>query len=149
MSEHRSSLHWKRSTPDFVYDTYDRGHTIAFEGGQSLEASSAPDFLGQAAKANPEEMLAAALSSCHMLTFLAVAAKSRLTVESYDDEAIAYLEKNASGKMAVTRVILRPRVKFSSPVEEAKFNSLHDKAHHNCFIANSVSCEVITQAVQV
>ncbi len=149
MSEHRSFLSWNRSTPDFVYETYDRTHALKFEGGQSVQASSAPEFLGKAQNVNPEEMLAAALSSCHMLTFLAVAAKSRLTVDSYKDETTAYLEKNEAGKLAVTRVVLRPRVKLGSTVDAAKFTSLHEKAHHNCFIANSVSCSVQVEAVQL
>ena len=77
MSEHRISLAWKRQTPDFAYDTYDRTHTVMFEGGQTIQASAAAAYLGKADYANPEELLAASLSSCHMLTFLAIAAKPR------------------------------------------------------------------------
>jgi organic hydroperoxide reductase OsmC/OhrA len=143
MSEHRVEIAWKRETPGFEYDTYDRSHAIRFEGGQSLRASSAPEYLGNKAMANPEEMLAAALSSCHMLTFLAVAAKSHLVVESYEDKAVAFLDKNADGKMAVTRVVLNPQVRFSSEVSSEKLAQLHEKAHRNCFVANSVRCEVV------
>lgn len=143
MSEHKALVTWKRSTPDFVYETYDRTHSIRFEGGIECKASSAPEFLGKKEYVNPEESFAAALSSCHMLTFLAVAAKSRLTVDRYEDNAVAILEKNAEGKMCVTKVHLRPKIQFSGEVPTAeKVKDLHAKAHKHCFIANSVSCAV-------
>ncbi len=144
MSEHWIEVNWRRKTTDFTYETYDRTHVVRFEGGQTLEASSAPEFLGRAECANPEEMLAAALASCHMLTYLAIAARSRWTVESYEDRAVAQLEKNEKGKLAVTKVTLRPRVAHSganAPTPEQQ-RSAHEKAHANCFIANSVRCEV-------
>src|SRR5512134_3385223 len=112
MSEHRISLAWKRQTTDFTYDTYDRTHTVMFEGGQTIQTSAAPAYLGKAEYANPEELLAASLSSCHMLTFLAIAAKSRYIVDSYEDETTAILDKNAEGAMAVTKIVLRPKVFF-------------------------------------
>lgn len=146
MSVHRARVEWRRATPDFDYDTYDRTHTVGFEGGQSLQGSSAPDYKGLAAHANPEELLAAALASCHMLTFLAIAAKSRLVVDAYEDQAEALLGKNAAGKMAVTKVVLRPKVTFAGePPAAEKLRDLHDKAHRNCFIANSVACEVTVE----
>lgn len=144
MSEHRVSLSWERKTPDFTYDGYDRTHEVGFPGGQKLRGSSAPEFLGRAEHANPEELLAAALASCHMLTFLAIAARSRWTVDAYADDAVAYLEKNEQGKLAITRVTLRPQVRFggaSAPTPE-QIRSAHQKAHANCFIANSVRCAV-------
>ena len=110
MSEHHAKVAWKKMTPDFTYETYDRTHTISFPGGSLLSASSAPEFMGKKELANPEEMLAATLASCHMLTFLAVAAKSRLTVEAYEDHPVAILEKNATGRMAVTKITLNPKV---------------------------------------
>ncbi len=147
MSEHTAKVQWKRNTKDFAYETYDRTHEVTFEGGKSVTASSAKEFLGKPELVNPEEMLAGALSSCHMLTFLAVAAKSRLIVESYEDTAVAILDKNAAGKMAVTITILRPNVVFSkdTPVAHERLVELHEKAHRNCFIANSVACEVVTE----
>ncbi len=147
MSQHTAKVQWKRNTPDFAYETYDRTHEVSFEGGKSVTASSAKEFLGKPELVNPEEMLAAALSSCHMLTFLAVAAKSRLVVESYEDTATAILDKNAAGRMAVTKTILRPKVTFSkdTPVANERLVELHEKAHRNCFIANSVACEVVTE----
>jgi organic hydroperoxide reductase OsmC/OhrA len=143
MSEHRSSIAWRRTTPDFTYDGYDRTHTARFAGGQTLQVSAAPDYKGDATHANPEELLATSLASCHMLTFLAVAAKSRLVVDAYEDEAVATLEKNAEGKMAVTKVALRPRVTFAGEAPTAeRLRELHEKAHRNCMIANSVKCDV-------
>lgn len=146
MSVHRARVEWRRATPDFAYETYDRTHTIALEGGQTLQGSSAPDYKGDPARANPEELLAASLASCHMLTFLAVAAKSRLVVDAYEDQAEATLGKNAAGKMAVVKVLLRPKVTFAgeAPAPE-KLQALHDKAHAHCMIANSINCEVVLQ----
>jgi organic hydroperoxide reductase OsmC/OhrA len=147
MSEHRVSLGWKRTTPDFTYETYDRTHEVMFEGGQSLKASAAIEYKGNPAWANPEELLAASLSSCHMLTFLAIAAKSRLTLDSYEDEVTAVLEKNAEGRLSVTKIILRPKTRFSgtNAPDAAKIAELHQKAGHNCFIEASIKSQVIVE----
>ena len=143
MSEFRARVEWRRAAPAIAPDPYDRGHVIRLGSGQALQASSAPDYSGDASKANPEELLAAAVSSCHMLTFLAVAARSRLVVEGYEDDALATLEKGADGRVAVTKVVLRPRVTFSGPAPPAeKLRELHDRAHRGCFIAASVRCAV-------
>lgn len=149
MSEHKAKIQWKRATKDFVYETYDRTHTVIYEGGIRHSLSAAKEFMGKAEHSNPEELLAAALSSCHMLTFLAIAAKSRLIVDSYEDNAVSILDKNAAGKLAVTKTILRPKVVFAkeTPVTREKLVELHEKAHRNCFIANSVSGEVVTEPV--
>lgn len=149
MSNYEVSLRWKRTTPDFKYETYDRTHLIRAAGGVEIPSSSAPAYLGDAAKVNPEEMFAAALSSCHMLTFLAICAKSGFVLDSYEDDAVALLEKRAdNGKLAVTRVTLRPRCRFSGDKvpDEAKLKDLHEKSHRNCFIANSVDCEVVVES---
>src|SRR5258706_12765858 len=113
MSEHRARIHWARKGEAFTYGGYARAHRWRFHGGAEVEASAAPEYRGDAALPNPEEALVAALSSCHMLTFLAIAARKRLTVESYEDDAVGHMEKNAEGKLAVTRVELRPRIVFS------------------------------------
>lgn len=143
MSEYRAKLTWKNTGNDFVYESFDRSHLVSFPGGEVLKASSAPEYAGKKELANPEELLAATLSSCHMLTFLAVAAKSRLHVESYEDEAIATLDKNPEGKLAVTHIRLSPKAKFKgeTPSPE-KLQELHAKAHRNCFIANSLACKM-------
>lgn len=143
MSEHHAKVTWKRTTPDFAYETYDRTHTVVYGGGSLISASAAPEFAGKKELTNPEEMLAAALSSCHMLTFLAVAAKSRLIVDSYIDNAVAKLDKNANGKMAVTHIRLNPKVTWGGEAPSPdKIKSLHEKAHANCFIANSLACQM-------
>lgn len=144
MSEHRTSLEWKRESADFTYESYNRHHELIFNGGVRVPGSAAPDYRGDPAKVNPEEAFVAALSSCHMLTFLAIAAKKRLIVDQYRDQAVGYLEKNEKGKLAITRVTLRPRVTFggANPPSASKIQELHDVAHRECFIANSVSTDV-------
>jgi organic hydroperoxide reductase OsmC/OhrA len=148
MSEHLVKINWERNSVPFEYETYPRDHTWTFEGGVEVSASAAPDYKGSDQRVDPEEAFVAALSSCHMLTFLAIAAKKRIAVEEYSDHAIGYLEKNESGKISVTRVLLRPTVAFSensaqSPEQLAK---LHHSAHENCFIANSVNTVVTVEA---
>jgi organic hydroperoxide reductase OsmC/OhrA len=143
MSEHHASVRWSRGSSAFTYDAYSRKHRWRFGGGVELDGSSAPEYLGDAALPNPEEALVMALSSCHMLSFLAIAARKRLTVDSYEDPAVGHMEKNAEGKLAVTRVELRPRVVFSGNAPSAEeVAKLHEQAHHVCFIANSVRTEV-------
>lgn len=147
MSTHRARIEWARSTPDFAYESYDRGHTVAYESGARVAASSAPDYLGDAAKMNPEEALVGALSSCHMLTFLAICAKKKLTVDRYDDDAWGELGKGDEGRMAITKVVLTPRVTFAPgvTVDGEALAKLHDTAHRNCFIANTVKCPVTVE----
>lgn len=142
MSEHLASVRWIRTTADFQYDTYDRGHVVRYGSGIEVAASAAADFKGDAARVNPEEAFVGALSSCHMLTFLAIAARKRLVVESYEDDAVGVLEKNADGKLAVTKVVLRPRVRFATAVDPEALAKMHDSAHANCFIAQSVRTQV-------
>ncbi len=112
MSEHRATVSWERGSVPFTYETYVRDHAWRFPGGTQIAASAAPEFKGNPDLVDPEGALVAALSSCHMLTFLAVAARKRLVVESYVDEAVGYLEKNEDGKLAITRVVLRPKISF-------------------------------------
>ncbi len=147
MSEHRASLRWRRGEAAFTYETYTRDHVWRFPGGVEVPASSAPEFRGNAALVDPEAALVAALSSCHMLTFLAIAARKRIVVESYDDDAVGVLEKNADGKLAVTRVVLRPKVVFGegASVSKEDLERLHHRSHEECFIANSVKTEVTVE----
>ena len=146
MSEHRIKLNWKRATPDFDYKTYNRSHSVTFKNGRPLEMSASLAYKGDASMVDPEEAFVAALSSCHMLSFLAIAAGKKLVVDSYEDGAVGHLEKNAEGQFAITRVELHPRVKFSGAGPDAALHQqLHDKAHHACFIANSVKTEVTVE----
>lgn len=121
-----------------------RDHQIQFGSGQTIQASSAPEYKGNAQFINPEENLLAALSSCHMLTFLTIAHLKRLNVATYTDAATAELGKNEQGKVAVTKMVLNPKVVFAEGVEVSQetLEKIHEKAHANCFIANSIACEV-------
>ena len=144
MSEHRTQVRWARGPEPFGYETYDRTHRWRFAGGTELDASAAPEYRGRAELPNPEEALVAALSSCHMLTFLAIAARRRFVVDSYADDAVGHMEKNADGKLAVMRVELRPRIVFSGDKRPSaeEIAKMHEVSHRECFVANSVKTEV-------
>jgi organic hydroperoxide reductase OsmC/OhrA len=147
MSEHRASIAWKRTTPDFTYETYDRAHEWRFDGDITIPASSAPQFQGRPERVDPEEAFVAALSSCHMLTFLAIAARRRLTVDAYSDDAVGFMSKNEQGRLAITRVLLRPHVTWAAgtSVSREEEDTLHHKSHEGCFIANSVKTDVVVE----
>ena len=144
MSEHSIQVSWARGDAPFERGSYPREHEVRFAGGQGLRNSADAGFSGDASASNPEELLLAALSSCHMLTFLAVAANRGYVVDRYEDHASAVLEKNAEGKMAVTRAVLAPRVVFGGDKQPAPedYATLHQRAHAACFIANSVKTQV-------
>ncbi len=144
MSEHKALVKWARDGANFDYKTYSRNHVWLFQNGVELPASAAPAYLGDPNRVDPESAFVAALSSCHMLTFLALALNKGFVVDSYEDTAIGVLEKNANGKLAVTRVDLRPKIAFGgdSKPTQAELSWLHDKAHRECFIANSVSTKI-------
>ena len=148
MSEHKITLAWKLETPEFTYKNYNRDHTWSFDGGIQVGASAAPAYFGNPALVDPEEALIAALSSCHMLTFLAVACKQKFIVESYTDEAVGTLEKDTDGKLAITQIILRPKINFggeNSPATE-QLNEMHQFAHKECFIAHSIKARVTIES---
>ena len=149
MSEHNITLTWKKQTESFAYKEYNRDHQWDFGEGLIVPASSAPEFLGNPACADPERAFAAALSSCHMLFFIAICSKKRLTVTDYTDHATAYLEKDVDGELYIPRVILRPRVTFSNETvfERQAIEKIHHQSHEKCFLAKSVKSEVIVQPV--
>jgi organic hydroperoxide reductase OsmC/OhrA len=142
MAEHRIALNWVRGDAPFTYDAYPRNHTIRFKENAPVIFSAAPAYKGDASKGDPEDMLVASLSSCHMLSFLAIAAKKKITVESYEDDAVGFLE-NDGGKLWMTRVILRPKLVCSA--DAATLNDIHHLAHEACFIANSVKTKVTVE----
>jgi organic hydroperoxide reductase OsmC/OhrA len=140
MSEHHIVLNWEKGDMPFTYDAYPRNHAISFKNGQeTVIVSSSPVYKGDGSKADPEDLLVAALSSCHMLSFLAIAAKKKLTVNSYRDDAVGFLE-NDNGRLWIARVILRPQVVIDADTETLAH--IHHLAHEACFIANSVKTQV-------
>jgi organic hydroperoxide reductase OsmC/OhrA len=155
MSTYTATISWTRNGELFTDNRYSRRHEWRFDGGVTLAASSSPAVVpgfSDPSAVDPEEAFVASLSSCHMLTFLFLAATKKFTVDSYVDEALGTLAKNHHGKLAMTEVVLRPRVTFSGdhrPSEEV-LKELHHRAHEECFIANSVMthvrCEPVTAA---
>ena len=144
MSEHKATIKWARNGADFGYKNYPRDHAWVFEHGMEVKASAAPQYLGNPQLVDPESAFVASLSSCHMLTFLALASNKGFVVDSYEDSAVGHVEKNPNGKLAVTRVELHPKIVYSGTKlpAPADLEWLHDKAHRECFIANSVTTEV-------
>ena len=151
--EYLARVHWQRGEAAFIDNRYSRGHTWQFDGGVQVPASSSPHVvrvpLSVEAAVDPEEALVAALSSCHMLTFLHLAARGGWRVDAYTDDAVGVMGKNDAGRLAIVSVTLRPRVSFSgerqpSPEDIAL---LHHRAHEECFIANSVTTDVRVEPV--
>ncbi len=143
MSEHRATIEWRRETAAFEYGTYNRGHTWTFDGDIRVPATAAPGNIPKSAAGepavDPEQAFVAALSSCHMLWFLHLACDAGYSVERYRDEAVGVMGKDANGRVAITKVTLRPRVRFGGKSPDASRHAeLHQRAHEQCFIANSV-----------
>jgi organic hydroperoxide reductase OsmC/OhrA len=144
MSDYTATVSWQRGEARFIDNRYSRAHEWRFDGGTIVPASSSPHSvpvpMSDPRGVDPEEAFVATLSSCHMLWFLSIAAKRGFVVESYEDNAVGLLEKNEDGRLAMTRVVLRPAVRFSGEIvpEGGQVRELHDRAHHECYIANSV-----------
>jgi len=153
MAEHIATILWERGDQHFLDNRYSRKHTIRFDGGLEIPASSAPSNVplpySDESAADPEELLVAALSNCHMLWFLSIAAKRGFCVDSYTDNAVGTMAKNEHGKLFLAQVTLNPVTTFSGekiPTME-ELEQLHHKAHEECFIANSVLTEIICKPV--
>ncbi|WP_258406776.1 OsmC family protein [Shewanella alkalitolerans] len=119
-----------------------RDHQLSFASGQVVAGSAAPEYQGSQDKVNPEESLLSALAACHMLSFLTIVEKKRMTLLSYRDEAWAELGRNEKGQMAITRIALTPEVELTPPQREEQLAKLHALAHKHCFIANSLAKEI-------
>ena len=150
MSKHSAHIVWESKGEDFKGMKYSRVHSWAFDGGHTMAASSSPAAVkvpySDPAAVDPEEAFVAAISSCHMLTFLYYAGKGGFEVKRYDDEAEGVLGKTAKGGMGITKVTLRPRIDWvGTAPNAAQLDDLHHKAHKDCFIANSVSCEITVE----
>jgi organic hydroperoxide reductase OsmC/OhrA len=147
MSEHKATVHWNRRGTEFTQKEYTRDHVWAFDGGSEVRASSAPQYLGNEALVDPEQAFVASLSSCHMLTFLALSARAGFIVDDYRDEAVGTMERNWEKRIAITRVTLRPSISWGGdPPSAEELDKLHANAHRHCFIANSVTTEVVVEA---
>lgn len=152
MTEFTAKVSWQRaSTEPFVDNRYSRGHQWEFDGGVIVPASASPHVVplpySVEANVDPEEAFVASLSSCHMLFFLSIAVKRKLVVDQYTDDASGVMENNSAGKIAVTKVVLRPTVSFaeSHAPSRSMLEEMHHLAHDQCFIANSVLTEVVTE----
>ena len=149
MSEHRATVQWQRGDDeDFARGRYSRAHLWSFDGGAQLRASASPSVVrapwSDAAAVDPEEAYVAALSSCHMLWFLSLAAGAGFVVESYADDAVGHMREVRPQRPAITEVILRPRVVFdpAHAADDAQLQALHHQAHEHCFLANSVKTAI-------
>ena len=148
MSEHKATIAWTRSSPDFLKGKYSREHTWTFDGGLTVPASSAlssvPVPYSNPANVDPEEAFVAAVSSCHMLTFLFLASRQGFQADSYHDEAVGLMTKNDKGTPWVSSIKLMPIIAYSGDKlpTQADEERLHHFAHEQCFIANSIKTEV-------
>jgi organic hydroperoxide reductase OsmC/OhrA len=147
MSEHTAVVEWVRGDQPFTDHAYSRAHDWRFDGGAVVRGSSAPTSvpvpMSDPAAVDPEEALVAALSSCHMLFFLALAAKAGFVVDRYRDAASAILGRDDRGRMSITEVVLRPAIDWSGDAPDAaQLGDLHHQSHRLCYIANSIRAEV-------
>ncbi|MBR9869270.1 MAG: OsmC family peroxiredoxin [Oceanospirillales bacterium] len=144
MSVHEAKINWQRNSHSSDSDTYSRNHQVMLNGKQQLNVSASEEFKGDPGCADPEQMLVSAVSSCHMLFFLAIAEFQGFYVESYEDSPKGYLEKNGKGGMEITRIVLSPSVIFGGDKmpDPEKISKIHANAHKNCFIRNSVTASV-------
>ena len=144
MSNLAIELHWQRAEPDFQHGKYSAEHLVRYNNSYEVQVDAAPDWGGKPENTNPEQALASALSSCHMMTFLALSAKAGWPVASYHDYAEAHLGKNAKGQMSVTRIDLHPVVRFDTgfEVDNTALAEMQDRAHRYCFIANTLADSV-------
>ncbi|MBF9231814.1 OsmC family protein [Microvirga alba] len=147
--EYRATIRWKADGSNFTENRYSRGHVWIFDGGIEVPASASPSVvplpLSREDAVDPEEAFVAAISSCHMLTFLSIAAKKRYTIDRYEDHALGVMTKNEKGKLFVSKVTLDPIIEFSGdkiPTPE-QIAELHHLSHQECFIANSVLTEIV------
>jgi organic hydroperoxide reductase OsmC/OhrA len=154
MSEYRVTIEWTgtASPDDFLKGRYSREHRWAFDGGTVVDASASPSVVrlpwSNPQNVDPEEAFVASISSCHMLTFLYLAAKAGFAVASYRDEAVGVMTKTADGVEWVSRVTLVPQIRYAGDRQPGadELARLHDAAHHGCFIANSVKTEITVAA---
>lgn len=144
MSHHSAVISWQRGEAPFVDKRYSRAHLWSFDGGATVRASSSPQSVpvpySDASGVDPEEAFVAALASCHMLWFLWIAAKKGFCVDSYRDDAVGTLGPGENGRLCMTAVSLRPHMVFAGAAPSREIvQDMHEQAHHECFLANSVT----------
>jgi len=145
VSEYRARIVWQKQTESFQYEDYNREHNWEFpKGGVVVRATAAPKYRGRPDAVDPEEALVASISSCHMLTFIALCSRRGVVVERYEDDAVGKMEPNAERRLAITHVVLKPVVTFARghEVDENTLAEIHHQSHDQCFIANSVKTEI-------
>jgi organic hydroperoxide reductase OsmC/OhrA len=148
MSEHKASISWKRTSTEFLKGKYSREHTWTFDGGLTVPASPAPSNVpapwSNPANVDPEEAFVAAISSCHMLTYLYLASRQGFQLDSYEDEAVGTVNKNEKGVLWVNSVTLHPKIVYSGEKlpSRADEGQIHHLAHEQCYIANSVKTQI-------
>ena len=154
MSKYSAKISWyRREDEAYIDNRYSRGHEWEFDGGVVVPASSSPEVVplpySVAQNVDPEEAFVASLSSCHMLFFLSIAAKRKFIIDEYIDNATGTMDKDSKGRQCMTKVILRPIIKFSREIQPdyELLEKMHHQAHELCFIANSVKTEVITEII--
>jgi len=151
VSEHRALVEWAAAGGAFTQNRYSRAHRLSFDGGAEVPASASPQVvpepMSDPAGVDPEEMLVASAASCHMLWFLDLARQGGLDVAAYRDEASGTLGRRADGRLAITRIVLRPKIEFAGETPStALLDRLHHEAHARCFIANSLTTEIVVEA---
>jgi len=153
MTEYAAEIIWVRNDDDFLGKKYSRKHVLRFDGGAQITASASPHMvpvpMSDATAVDPEELFVSALSSCHMLWFLAVAAKQGFCVDRYVDRATGVMGENREGDWAMIRVTLKPEVLFSGDKipSQVQINEMHEQAHEECFIASSVKTDVVCEPI--
>jgi len=153
MHTYEATVSWKKGDQNFADNRYSRAHQWSFDGGAQVAASSSPlsvpEPMSVAANVDPEEALIAATSSCHMLFFLSFAARGGFVVDDYVDHAVGVMEKGSDGKIAITRITLRPAIRFSGERQPTagELAQLHHRSHDACYIANSIKAEVTVESI--
>jgi len=151
MHIHEATVRWEKGEQKFTDNRYSRAHAWSFDGGAQVKASSSPlsvpEPMSDPGGVDPEEALVAAASSCHMLFFLSFAARGGFVVDSYVDRALGVMEKNGEDRMAITRITLRPVIRFAGErlPTAAELEELHSRSHDECYIANSIKAEVVVE----
>lgn len=149
MAQHTATVSWSRFDAAFTDNRYSRAHRWMFDGGATIPASSSPHVvpvpMSDPIGVDPEEAFVASLSSCHMLWFLSIAARRGFVVDHYEDQAVGTMARNDAGRLAMTRVVLRPDVAFSGALVPTAddVRAMHEQAHHECYISNSVRTDVV------